>query len=31
LFREEYKGKTLQENLGLSMPVNRYAAARKSV
>lgn len=29
LFREEYEGKTLRENLGLSMPVNRYAAARK--
>ncbi|MDO1582934.1 LLM class flavin-dependent oxidoreductase [Rhizobium oryzicola] len=29
LFREEYEGKTLRENLGISMPVNRYAAARK--
>ncbi|MBO9101510.1 MULTISPECIES: LLM class flavin-dependent oxidoreductase [Rhizobium] len=28
LFREEYEGPTLRENLGLSMPVNRYTAAR---
>ncbi|WFR99283.1 LLM class flavin-dependent oxidoreductase [Rhizobium tumorigenes] len=28
LFREEYEGMTLRENLGLSMPVNRYTAAR---
>ncbi|WFS04427.1 LLM class flavin-dependent oxidoreductase [Rhizobium tumorigenes] len=28
LFREEYEGTTLRENLGLSMPVNRYTAAR---
>lgn len=28
LFREEYEGNTLRENLGLSMPANRYAAAR---
>jgi hypothetical protein len=31
LFGEEYEGKTLRENLGLFMPVNRDAAARKSV
>lgn len=29
LFRDEYEGQTLRENLGLSMPVNRYVAARK--
>ena len=29
LFREEYEGRTLRENLGISMPANRYAAARK--
>ncbi|NKN37570.1 LLM class flavin-dependent oxidoreductase [Agrobacterium sp. a22-2] len=29
LFREEYEGTTLRENLGLSMPVNRYVAARE--
>jgi len=28
LFREEYEGTTLRENLGLSMPINRYTAAR---
>ncbi len=28
LFREEYEGNTLRENLGISMPVNRYTAAR---
>ncbi len=28
LFREEYEGTTLRENLGLSMPANRYTAAR---
>ncbi len=28
LFRKEYEGKTLRENLGLKRPVNRYAAAR---
>lgn len=28
LFREEYEGATLRENLGLPMPVNRFAAAR---
>lgn len=28
LFREEYEGATLRENLGLSMPINRYTAAR---
>ena len=27
LFRTEYEGKTLRENLGLKRPVNRYAAA----
>src|SRR5205085_11622995 len=26
LFRAEYEGKTLRENLGLKRPVNRYAA-----
>jgi FMN-dependent oxidoreductase (nitrilotriacetate monooxygenase family) len=30
LFREEYEGTTLRENLGLSMPVNRYTAAREA-
>ncbi|MET0749196.1 MAG: LLM class flavin-dependent oxidoreductase [Rhizobium sp.] len=30
LFREEYEGTTLRENLGLSMPVNRYTAARNA-
>ncbi|SES34168.1 LLM class flavin-dependent oxidoreductase [Rhizobium sp. NFR03] len=29
LFREEYEGATLRENLGLSMPVNRHTAARQ--
>ncbi len=29
LFREDYEGATLRENLGLSMPENRYAAARR--
>ena len=28
LFRKEYEGRTLRENLGLERPVNRYAAAR---
>lgn len=28
LFRTEYEGTTLRENLGLPFPVNRYAAAR---
>jgi alkanesulfonate monooxygenase len=28
LFRTEYEGKTLRENLGLKRPVGRYAAAR---
>jgi FMN-dependent oxidoreductase (nitrilotriacetate monooxygenase family) len=28
LFRKEYEGSTLRENLGLRRPVNRYAAAR---
>ena len=27
LFRTEYEGKTLRENLGLKRPVSRYAAA----
>jgi hypothetical protein len=27
LFRKEYEGKTLRENLGLKRPVNRHAAA----
>jgi N-acetyl-S-(2-succino)cysteine monooxygenase len=30
LFRKEYEGSTLRENLGLKRPVNRYAAARKA-
>jgi FMN-dependent oxidoreductase (nitrilotriacetate monooxygenase family) len=30
LFREEYEGRTLRDNLGLSTPVNRYAAERQS-
>ncbi len=28
LFRTEYEGQTLRENLGLPFPINRYAAAR---
>ena len=28
LFRDQYEGATLRENLGLSMPANRYAGAR---
>ncbi|MGY9048026.1 hypothetical protein P775_25220 [Puniceibacterium antarcticum] len=28
LFREEYEGTTLRENLGLSFPINRHVAAR---
>jgi FMN-dependent oxidoreductase (nitrilotriacetate monooxygenase family) len=28
LFRKEYEGRTLRENLGLNRPVNRHAAAR---
>jgi FMN-dependent oxidoreductase (nitrilotriacetate monooxygenase family) len=28
LFRDDYEGPTLRENLGLPMPVNRYTAAR---
>jgi FMN-dependent oxidoreductase (nitrilotriacetate monooxygenase family) len=28
LFRTEYEGRTLRENLGLKRPTNRYAAAR---
>ena len=27
LFRTEYEGKTLRENLGLKRPVSRYIAA----
>ena len=30
LFRKEYEGQTLRENLGLPYPVNRHAAARQS-
>lgn len=30
LFREEYEGATLRENLGLSMPANRFTAARQN-
>jgi N-acetyl-S-(2-succino)cysteine monooxygenase len=30
LFRKEYAGRTLRENLGLKRPVNRHAAARSS-
>ena len=30
LFRTEYEGRTLRENLGLKRPVNRYAAARRA-
>jgi FMN-dependent oxidoreductase (nitrilotriacetate monooxygenase family) len=29
LFRREYEGRTLRENLGLERPMNRYAAARR--
>ncbi|KQS64492.1 nitrilotriacetate monooxygenase [Rhizobium sp. Leaf371] len=29
LFREDYEGATLRENLGLSKPVNRHTAARQ--
>ena len=29
LFREEYEGTTLRDNLGLSTPVNRHVAARQ--
>jgi hypothetical protein len=28
LFRKEYQGRTLRENLGLGRPMNRYAARR---
>jgi alkanesulfonate monooxygenase len=28
LFRMEYEGKTLRENLGLTRPVNRYTHLR---
>ncbi len=31
LFREEYEGTTLRENLGISLPANRYAAARQTL
>jgi alkanesulfonate monooxygenase SsuD/methylene tetrahydromethanopterin reductase-like flavin-dependent oxidoreductase (luciferase family) len=30
LFRTEYEGKTLRENLGLPFPVNRWSAARSA-
>jgi len=30
LFRKEYQGRTLRENLGLKRPMNRYAARRRS-
>ena len=30
LFRTEYEGRTLRENLGLKRPVNRHAAARRA-
>ena len=30
LFRTEYEGRTLRENLGVSAPPNRYAAARNA-
>jgi len=30
LFRTEYEGRTLRENLGLPRPENRYVAARKT-
>ena len=30
LFRKEYEGRTLRENLGLPFPENRYAQARKA-
>ncbi len=29
LFREDYEGATLRENLGISVPVNRHTAARQ--
>jgi hypothetical protein len=28
VFRKEYEGKTLRENLGLKIPENRYTKAR---
>ncbi|SDL79074.1 LLM class flavin-dependent oxidoreductase [Paracoccus chinensis] len=31
LFRTEYEGRTLRENLGLPYPINRHAAARAAV
>ena len=31
LFRTEYEGRTLRENLGLPYPVNRHAVARAAV
>ena len=31
LFRTEYEGTTLRENLGLPFPVNRWAGARDAV
>jgi len=30
LFRREYEGKTLRENLGLPRPENRFFAARRA-
>jgi alkanesulfonate monooxygenase len=30
IFRKEYEGKTLRENLGLPLPPNRYAQAKKA-
>ena len=30
LFRTEYEGRTLRENLGLERPVNRHAGARRA-
>jgi hypothetical protein len=30
LFRREYEGSTLRDNLGLERPLNRHAAARSS-
>ncbi|MEA3130472.1 MAG: N-acetyl-S-(2-succino)cysteine monooxygenase [Paraburkholderia sp.] len=31
LFRTEYEGRTLRENLGLPRPENRYAAGTKQI
>ena len=30
IFRKEYEGKTLRENLGLPLPPNRYTDAKKA-